>query len=313
MAVVLPSFTKIDEKTSYPFQSKLSLGLDLQGGLYMVLGIDFNEVYRDEVRSMGRRLLEVLKDGDVIAELGDLDASDPQDPKLTLMLSQPSQLSSAKAKIKEYGLNAIRLTGEGGANLQYGLLSTYKTTMTQQAVGKSIEVIRNRIDEFGVTEPEIVALGKDRIVVQLPGVKDIERAKSLIGTTAKLEFKLVNDEVEATAVQTWLSKAEEKGITFEKGESFLSYLEELNQFLKGDLPKGWVLAFEKITNSKGELIDKVPFVVEETSLLTGEELQDASTQIDPQKNEPYVSMNFKSNGREFLRILLGPTWARGWR
>ena len=56
---------------------------------------------------------------------------------------------------------------------------------------KSIEVIRNRIDEFGVTGPEIVSLGSDRIVIQLPGVKDIERAKELIGKTAKLEFKMV--------------------------------------------------------------------------------------------------------------------------
>ena len=66
---------------------------------------------------------------------------------------------------------------------------------------KSIEVIRNRIDEFGVTEPEIVSLGSDRIVIQLPGVKDIERAKELIGETAKLEFKMVNNEVAPADLQ----------------------------------------------------------------------------------------------------------------
>ena len=306
---IVPSLTPIDEESSYPFHSKLNLGLDLQGGLYMVLGIDFNKVYRDEVKGMGQRFKDVLADAGISTERGELNARDPQDPKQSLIVSDPTQLDKAQEKIKDYGTNAIRLTAERvhekGTEIQFGLISTYKTTITKQAVGKSIEVIRNRVDEFGVTEPEIIALGEDRIVVQLPGVKDIERAKSLIGTTAKLEFKLVNDEVNETALQTWLVKAKTAGIEFKKGQRFSHYLEQLNRYLKEDLPKGWMVVFQKKNNAKGEVIEQRPFLVEEVSRLTGDELQDASTQIDPQKNEPYVSMNFKTRGAKIFEDITG--------
>ena len=305
IASLFPTFKDVDQDSYYPFKSKLNLGLDLQGGLYMVLGIDFDKVRRDEMKNMGRKLYEVLTEEGINAEMGELNLDDPQDPKQSFILMDQQQVLKAKERIREYGVNAIRLTRERGAEIQYGLVTVYKNSMTQQAVSKSIEVIRNRIDEFGVTEPEIIALGQDRIVVQLPGVRDIERAKSLIGTTAKLEFKLVDDEVAQTAVTTWLEKAKGAGIIFKKGQRFSSYLEKLNTFLKDDLPKGWILAFQKVTNAKGDLLEQRPFLVEQVSRLTGEELQDASTQIDPQKNEPYVSMNFKSRGAKLFEEITG--------
>jgi preprotein translocase subunit SecD len=94
------------------------------------------------------------------------------------------------------------------------------------------EVIRNRIDEFGVTEPEIIAQGNDRIVVQLPGVRDIERAKDLIGKTAKLEFKMVNDTIPPQTTMAMIDKATKAGITYKKGERFSEYLLKINEFLK---------------------------------------------------------------------------------
>ena len=304
VASIIPSLVKIDRDSFYPFQSKLNLGLDLQGGLYMVLGIDFNKVYRDEVKGMAQKLIYVLEDYGISAERGAFNMADPQDPKQSVIIKEISQMAEARGKIKEYGNNAIRLTGEKGGEIEYGLITTYKNNITKQAVGKSIEVIRNRIDEFGVTEPEIVALGEDRVVVQLPGVKDIKRAKSLIGTTAKLEFKLVNDEVTATALQTWMAKAKAAGIEFKKGDRFSRYLEQLNTFLKKDLPKGWVIAFQK-NDRKGEATQQTPFLVEEVSRLTGDELQDASTQIDPQENNPYVSMTFKAKGAKIFEDITG--------
>ena len=304
-ASLLPSLVKISEDTPYPFRSKLNLGLDLQGGLYMVLGIDFNKVYRDEVKGMTQKLILFLADNGVSAEFGELDLSDPQDPRATLIISQVDQSAAAKQTIKEYGKNAIRLTLEKPGQIAFGLISTYKNSITRRAVGKSIEVIRNRIDEFGVTEPEIIALGEDRIVVQLPGVKDIERAKALIGTTAKLEFKLVDDEVSPTTLQTWLAKAKGAGIEFKQGDRFSRYLEQLNDFLKDDLPQGWVVAFQKESGVKKGEGGQTPFLVEALSRLTGEELQDASTQIDPQKNEPYVSMTFKAKGAKIFEDITG--------
>lgn len=301
---LVPTVKPIGEESSYPFKSKINLGLDLQGGLYMVLGIDFNKVYRDETRSMGTKLLFALEDNGLKGEVLDLDQSIPEDPKVTIAVTQ-GDLEVAREKMREYSRNVMRLTGEEGNKFTYGLVSTYKGQMSSQAVTKSIEVIRNRIDEFGVTEPEIIALGENRIVVQLPGVKDIDRAKDLIGKTAKLEFKLVNDEVSLASVNEWLSKAEAQGIVYKKGDRYSEYLEKLNTFLKEDLPKGFILAFEKKTNAKGDILEQTPYVVEEVSKLTGEELQDASTQIDPQKNEPYVSMTFKSQGAKLFETITG--------
>ncbi len=301
---LVPTVSPINEESSYPFKSKINLGLDLQGGLYMVLGIDFNKVYRDETRSMGTKLLFVLEDNGMKGEVENVDTSTPEDPSVTIAVTE-GDLGIAKEKLREYTRNVMRLTAENGNKLTYRLVSTYKSQISSQAVTKSIEVIRNRIDEFGVTEPEIISLGENRVVVQLPGVKDIERAKELIGKTAKLEFKLVNDEVSAPTINEWLSRAEAEGITYKKGDRYSAYLEKLNAFLKEDLPKGYILAFQKKTNAKGDIIEQTPFLVEAISKLTGEELQDASTQIDPQKNEPYVSMNFKAQGAKMFETITG--------
>ena len=187
---------------------------------------------------------------------------------------------------------------------EYGLANVTKTNIEEQSVTKSIEVIRNRIDEFGVTEPEIISQGNDRIVVQLPGVKDIERAKGLIGKTAKLEFKLVNDAV--TGIPSWLDKAKEAGIEYKKGMRYSDYLAELNTFLKNDIPEGYQLVFQKTVNKfNNEIENQIPFIVEAAPRITGDMLQDARVQIDQQKNEPYVSLEFKSQGAKIFEEVTG--------
>ena len=116
----------------------------------------------------------------------------------------------------------LRLTGESAQILTYALSNATKTRIEEQAVGKSIEVIRNRIDEFGVTEPEIFSQGKDRIVVQLPGVRDIERAKELIGRTAKLQFQMVNDTISQAAIQGWLARRKKRKSALKRACAFRS-------------------------------------------------------------------------------------------
>src|SRR5690606_17909559 len=154
----------------------------------------FIKVYRDEVANQIRKVTSVLEDNGIQVSLGDANFADPEDPRYSVILNQSIDSERAQQVIKEYFSYPLRLTKEEGAVLEYGLHRTYKDEIESNAVSKSIEVIRKRIDEFGVSEPEIVSQGSDRIVVQLPGVKDIDRAKALIGKTAKLEFKMVNDE-----------------------------------------------------------------------------------------------------------------------
>ena len=308
VVVLLPTVMKFDEGGNYPVKSKINLGLDLQGGLYMVLGIDFKKVYRDEVQTYVRKIETLLKDQEIGMTIGDVDVSDLNDPKQSLILNNVSDKDAAKKKMKEMFGNTIRITQEEGARIQIGLAHAIKTQIEEQSVGKSIEVIRNRIDEFGVTEPEIIAQGEDRIVVQLPGVRDIERAKELIGKTAKLEFKIVNDSIAPATLQTWMDRSKEAGITYKKGDKFSDYLKKMNEFLAKDLPVGHELAFEKSSTVDETL--NIPYVIEATPRITGDDLADARVLIDQQKNQPYVSMEFKTAGAKRFEEATGANIGR---
>lgn len=295
--LIIPTTMKFSEDSSYPFKSKINLGLDLQGGLYMVLGIDFKKVYADEVKGYGRKIEALMKDRGIKLQVGSVDATDPMDPKQMLILEKATDMEPTIARIKEFYQGLVRITKEEGLNLEIAVSSTIKKQIEEQSVGKSIEVIRNRIDEFGVTEPEILSQGNDRIIVQLPGVRDIERAKDLIGKTARLEFKMVNDTVSPTSLMEWMKKAEAAQIVFKKGDRFSDYLKKMNEFLKTDLPQGYELAFERRTTKVETENDQLmPYLVEVAPQITGDDLQDARVEIDQQRNEPYVSMEFKPQG-----------------
>lgn len=133
------------------------------------------------------------------------------------------------------------------------------------ATERAIEIIRNRIDQFGVKEPIITRQGKNGIVVQLPGVTERQRAIELIGKTAQLEFKLVSDNMQL------LKKARE-----------------------GEVPEGYELK----TDPQGKDI-----LVGEEAVLTGDALVDAVVRFDQRFNEPYVGITFNKKGaREFAKI-----------
>jgi len=308
--VLLPTVMHFDENGHYPIKSKINLGLDLQGGLYMIMGIDFKKVYRDEVKTYARKIEMTLKDQDILITPGNLDETDALDPKISLTLAKATDNEAAKAKIKEFYQGNVRITKDEGEKIEIALSTLIKKQIEEQSVGKSIEVIRNRIDEFGVTEPEILAQGNDRIVVQLPGVRDIERAKELIGKTARLEFKMVNDTIAPQTMQEWMDKATKAGITYKKGDRFSDYLKKMNDLLRTDIPEGHELAFEKKTNKATGEETNIPFVVESIAKITGDDLSDARVQIDQQKNEPYVSMDFKAAGAKRFEEATGANIGR---
>ncbi len=141
------------------------------------------------------------------------------------------------------------------------------------AVEQALETIRNRIDQFGVSEPDIRNQGEKRILIQLPGIKDTQRAKELIGRTALLEFKLLD----------------------ETGD--------LDAAVKGDLPPGSELLYEIKEDPSTNRTTRIPYLVQKRAHLTGAYLTDARVQIDSQYNEPYVSIDFDKKGaRIFERV-----------
>ena len=303
LGAIVPTVFDLEEDTAFPVTSKINLGLDLQGGLYMVLGIDFERALGDEITGYARRIESLLtRDEGIEARIGEIDNADPADPRHGVILDNPADTERARETVRRFFSPSLRLTREESGLLEYALNATAKDDLEKNAVTKSIEVIRNRIDEFGVTEPVIVAQGDDRIVVQLPGVRDIERAKALIGQTAKLEFKLVDDTVTNTGAL--LGQAHRAGITYERGKTrYSDYLARLNDFLGDKLPEGRLLAFERARINPGQVAtagEDIPFVVESAARLTGEMLQDARVQIDQQRNQPYVSLEFTSEGAEIF-------------
>lgn len=113
---VLPTFMDFKEESSYPIKSKISLGLDLQGGLYMILGIDFKKVYKDEVITYGRRIEGVMSDEGVTLDAGAIDESDPLDPKITLNMANATDVKAVNAKVHEFFNTVLRITNEGEKN-----------------------------------------------------------------------------------------------------------------------------------------------------------------------------------------------------
>src|SRR6185369_1838101 len=121
-------------------------------------------------------------------------------------------------------------------------------------VDQSLETIRNRIDQFGVSEPIIQREGINHIVVQLPGIKDPKRAIELIGKTARLEFKLVDESVNATTATA------------------------------SSVPEDDELLFEKRTDPATGAVSETPLVVKRKAMITGDLLTDAQIRIDSQYN-----------------------------
>ena len=138
---------------------------------------------------------------------------------------------------------------------------------------QALETIRNRIDQFGVAEPTIQRQGSRNIVVQLPGIKDAERAIQLIGKTARLEFRLVDEQ------------------------------HSVDEALKGRVPEGSEVLYERKVNKQTGEVSRIPLLLKKQAILTGDALTNAEVKIGSQFNEPYVSIEFDREGaRRFERI-----------
>lgn len=135
----------------------------------------------------------------------------------------------------------------------------------RDAVNTALQIIRNRIDQFGVREPTIAREGEKRIVVDLPGIEDPQRAINIIGKTALLEFKLLDEEG------------------------------NINQALQGNIPPGDELLYDP---------EGKPYLVKENTLLTGKVIKDARVEID-QWGQPYVALEFNNEGAEKFAEITG--------
>jgi preprotein translocase subunit SecD len=295
---ILPNFVNMGEK--WPFQTKLNYGLDIQGGLHLVMGVDVPGVVKESVtRLSGSLKSELEKEGITISEIR---PTKPELGEMEVLFPSADLKEKIVSQIENRYANMLQVIGstETQISLRYydAYLADYKTKVIQQA----IETIRNRIDEFGVAEPSISAQGTDRILVQLPGMADAERAKELINTAAKLDFMLVADEVTPADLPQMIADAEKAGNYSLETMKYSDYIARLNQDLKSKLPEKTVVLFERDANSKDIQTGRIPYLLYEQVELGGADLDDAFVGFD-QYGAPEVSLRFNALGASKFKKL----------
>lgn len=251
---------------------QINLGLDLSGGSHILLEADTQDVEKQRLENMEETVRTEMRRGDPKIAIGDISR---RGGKLSFMVREGAQVDAAVERVRALTQGA-GMTGQRDWNVEVVDSSTIVLTPTssgldaavESAMDVATEVIRKRIDEMGTKEPTIIRQGSNRIVVQVPGLQDPEALKSLLGKTAKLEFKLVD-------------------ITADPAE-----------LAAGRAPVGsQILPYP--TNPSG-----VPYIaVKRQVMISGDQLIDAQQGYDQQNNQPVVNIRFDgAGGRKFARV-----------
>src|SRR5579864_7982645 len=171
---------------AYPPQQKINLGLDLRGGMHLVLQVHTEDALRAETDGDMARLVQQVKE-DSQGKL-EIKSQRTGDTRFTVSGLTPDAkitvLDAAKRALSRFN------HGEQSDSITFDMLPGDVSKLRDQSVNQAVQTIRNRIDAYGVAEPVIQAAGGERIVVQLPGVDDFDRVRKLIKNTAFLEFRI---------------------------------------------------------------------------------------------------------------------------
>ena len=247
----------------YPPKKTINLGLDLQGGIHLVLGVETHK----HVQSQTDRAAEDLKSSLERKGIALKRIAREGEAVIAVELASPLAWNDALTVTSEFQRFARRDEDQAAGRFKLVMSEREAQQLRDDAVRQGLETIRNRVDQFGVAEPTIARHGTDRILIQLPGVQDPARAKALIGKTALLEFKLLD---ERTPVE---------------------------QALAGQLPDTSEVLYRREVDKQTKAERKVPYVVQKRTLLTGAELTRAEVQADP--NSPggwQVAIEFNATG-----------------
>ncbi len=253
------------------------LGLDLQGGLHLVFEVEGDKAVEASVERFTYLIKETLQKKKLQAEV--------KRNGLHIEISPMSQEISTLIKENYPNLETV----SADQNLVLAMSQKDKDAIKDNAANQALETIRNRIDQFGVSEPTIQRQGDNEIVVQLPGVKDPKRAIDLIGKTAQLEFKLLDEDSPLAAqLPQSVAPSEEEDI--------------LKQFAE-KVPEGDEILFEKKVNRETGIVRKEPILLKKQAVMTGDLLSEAKVNLDSQFSEPYVSITFNEEGaRRFEEV-----------
>jgi SecD/SecF fusion protein len=294
---IIPSFYSATPNwwKKYMAPGGLHLGLDLQGGMHLVLKVDLDKAAQNTLELAANDLKERLADQSISI------VQTKSEKPGTLIFTLPN--TNAVEKVKNIVKDDPDITAdieakEGSFPRIFLSLSKEKIDfINTNAVNQSLEILRNRIDQFGVAEPVIIRQGNDQIVIQLPGIKDPKRAIKLLGDTAQLEFKLVADSA-GINIPELIQKAISSG-KWHKDED----TKKLNRALENVLPKDTSIYFEKEVDPNTKRETTIPLLLQNKILMTGDMIKDAQVRIGGTFNEPYVSIEMTGHGtRVFANI-----------
>ena len=249
----------------YPPKQRINLGLDLQGGIHLVLGVDTSKAIANQVE----RAAEEFKAALERKGIGVKRVAREGERGFVVELASPASWNDALTVASQFQTFERRNSDQAAGRFTLVMADREVSQQADLATRGAVEKIRNRVDKFGVAEATITRQGDDRILIQLPGVQDTNRAKALIGQTGLLEFKLLDERTPA------------------------------EEAVAGRLPDTSEVLYQRRVDPQTKAEQKIPFVVQKRTLLTGNELTDASVQADP--NSPgnwQVAITFSSTGAQ---------------
>ena len=271
---MLPSLGSVKQSFLGKFlpDDVISLGLDLKGGIHLTLGVDVDKALANSLSQMGRDIRDQAKD-EGIAVLRPQSSADGK--RLELVLATPDKRQAFDDLLSRHfsvlSVNGVDSVQDGKFLYKLSFTPRYAAEQARLTVDQAVKTIRNRIDEFGVAEPDIRKQADNRIQIQLPGLHDPERAIKLIGKTAHLEFKVVDETVDMEKAQ------------------------------KGIVPPGDELSVLRHRNPDGSYLER-PIALKADAVMTGESIADARANFDP-NNQAYVALTFTPSGaRQFERV-----------
>ncbi|MCK0128739.1 protein translocase subunit SecD [Erythrobacter sp. F6033] len=242
----------------------VNLGLDLAGGSHLLLEAEAEEVAAQRLQNMEEAVRQAMRNAEPRIRIGDISTADG---RLSFMLSDASDIDRARGILEPMmqGQNLVRewdLEVVDGQRMVLAPTASGTETAVNDAMESATEVVRRRIDELGTREPTIIRQGATRIVVQVPGLDDPEALKELLGQTAQLEFKLVDQNALPTNVQAGIAPPGSQIFPYAEGSDF----------------EGQSIAVRRLGGIRGDR-------------LTG-----ATAGVDPQTNENVVNIQFDVQG-----------------
>jgi len=241
----------------------VNLGLDLRGGAHLLAEVRVEDVYEARLDALWPDVRDALRD--VRDTVGTIRRQDAAPGELRVRISQPDGMGAAVAAVRALAQPVVSLTGVGSSTLDVRgendvvvvtLSAAEQEATDTRTMQQSVEIVRRRVDEAGTREPTIQRQGADRILIQVPGIGSAQELKDLIGTTARLTFNPV------------VGRTSDPEADLESRQILLPSLDEPGTF----------------------------YILEQTPVVTGDDLVDSQPAFDAQSGVPAVTFQFNPTG-----------------